>query len=136
MSTTQNDTTENFREPVTSRLTDQTLADLLAVGDRMSRDGDYLEKLIWQIKAEAYGQFKDATRKYLDDEIKVQGSGSVAAVVAAGNRITELEKLWSSAVALRNRAVHFGSSQLADTESTSGRWPALKEVFETRRPQS
>jgi hypothetical protein len=88
---------ETRQDPITFKLTDTTLADLIAVGDRMSRDGEFLEKLIWQIKAEAYGQFKDATTKYLDDEAKVQGSGSVESVVAAGNRIAELEKLWSQA---------------------------------------
>jgi len=102
----------------------------------MSRDVDHLEKLIWQIKAEAYGQFKAATAKYLEDEKECQGSGSVEAVVAAGNRITELKKLWSQAVALRNRAVHFAASQLESDESHSSRFPALKEVFDARRPQS
>ncbi len=120
-------------DPITSRLTDNTLADLLAVGDRMARDGQFLEKLIWQIKAEAYAQFKEANGKYLEDESKVQGSGSVEGVVTAGNHIAELEKLWNSAVALRNRAVHFAADQLDGTESTVGRWPALKQVFEARK---
>lgn len=125
-------TIESGPAPITHKLTATTLADLIAVGERMAKDGDYLEKLIWQIKAEAYAQFKDATAKYLADEQKVQGSGVVQDVVNAGNRIGELEKLWSQAVALRNRGVHFAASQLESTESTASRWPALQTVFDAR----
>jgi len=132
-----NTTTHSAAERIiTHTLTDTTLADLLVVGERMAKDGDILEKLIWQIKAEAYGQFKDATAKYLADEAKVQGSGKVQDVVDAGNRVTELESLFSSAMALRNRAVKFAADQLADTESTSGRWPALKAVFDARKERT
>jgi len=132
-----NTTTHSAAERIiTHTLTDTTLADLLVVGERMAKDGDILEKLIWQIKAEAYGQFKDATAKYLADEAKVQGSGKVQDVVDAGNRVTELESLFSSAKALRNRAVKFAANQLGDTESTSGRWPALKAVFDARKERA
>ncbi len=115
-------------DPIVHTLTNTTFTDIVAIGERMAADGDHLERMIWQIKAEAYGQFKAATAKYLEDEQKVQGSGKVADVVEAGNRIAELEKLWNQAVALRNRAVHFGTGQI-----DSSRWPALKDVYEGRK---
>lgn len=120
---TQN--TADSLNPVTHKLTDTTLDDIKAIGARMALDGDHFERLIWQVRAEAFAQFGDAIAKYQADEAQTLGSGSVEAVVEAGNRIAELQKLYGSAVALRNRAVHFAEGQM-------DRWPALAAVYEAR----
>ena len=115
---------------ITHKITDTTLADIVEIGNRMAQDGQWLEKLIWQIKAEAYQQLDDAALAY---SAAMKNTSPTDELVQACNdasaRVATLAKLWKQAVDVRNRAVQFGQ---IDERRTSS-YVALSEVFETRK---
>lgn len=111
------------------RLTDESLKDLIATGNRITDDVERLEKLIWLVRAEAYAQLNDATKAYTKD---FEANGILSDAAQKVNEISEyclqLAKLWEQARQLRNRGVKFNE---LDHQPDFAK--ALATVFENRQ---
>jgi hypothetical protein len=102
--------------------------DMIAqLGDRIAEDVVKLENLIWLVKAESIAQLDAASRAYADAFANNRTTPELAsAVQEAALRVTQLEKLWSQEVAMRNRAVQFGDMRGRQTPG----WKALEAVMQ------
>src|ERR1043166_1266866 len=109
-----------------TKLDEKTLNMITKVGDRIAADVIKLENLIWLVKAEAYTQLGELTKRYVDQNSNgnhLTTEKDVAEIEAACTRALQLSKLWSQEVAMRNRAVHFGQMR----ERQLAAWQALEE---------
>ena len=87
-----------------------TLAEVLRWSDIIATSTNGLESQIWAIKAEAKAQMDKSVKTYLE-AVEAREDASQPELCAkmkeAIERYEELEKLWSQALALQNRAAPF-----------------------------
>ena len=110
-------------------LSDTSLDQVIGSGNRMSDDGQRLEKQIWAVRAESFEQLAELCAKFVEARKKNDLLEDLAKQIQeAAARTQVLGKLHNSAVALRNRAVHFNDLNCDQTA-----WDALSTVFENRK---
>lgn len=110
----------------TTKIDDTTLAHIVSLGNQIADSVDKLENLIWLVKAQAVAQLAEATRAYTEAYEKNSTNPELTENVRkAADRLAALDKLWSSEVAMRNRAVQFGN---LDGRRVPG-YLALEEVM-------